>query len=257
MSQGGEHRENLGAAEQEWERDNNDLWCVAALGKGFNEGERGASVLPAPVSVPLTASTTMEAAEVKKSLGVLVEQLEQSCAESRRWKERLQCWAAEADGAAFRLAMQRYSEQAGSKELLQDMDGTHEDLSDAVQEVRSQEEKHLACMGAWLREEQQKDKILDQQIEKLEEAVAQKEERDLLARRRGFCYWLQMLSLLLVSLELAVGICVAAALVCTLRLDLEFFCCVLSCGLPEQIYSNLVYALGWIFPAVTEGLLPC
>lgn len=31
--------------------------------------------------------------------------------------------AAEADGAAFRLAMQRYSEQAGSKELLQDMVG--------------------------------------------------------------------------------------------------------------------------------------
>lgn len=33
--------------------------------------------------------------------------------------------------------------------------------------------------------------VLHQQMEQLEEAVAQQEERDLLARRRGFCYWLQ------------------------------------------------------------------
>ncbi|KAM4669964.1 uncharacterized protein AAGF69_005683 [Amazona ochrocephala] len=87
--------------------------------------------------------------------------------------------------------MQSSTQQAGSKELLQHMDGTQEDLFDAVQQLRSQEENHLACMRAWLWEDQQKDKVLHQQMEKVEEAVAQQEERYLLARRRGFCCWLQ------------------------------------------------------------------
>ncbi|KAM9010758.1 uncharacterized protein PRD47_009440 [Ara ararauna] len=197
----------------------------------------------------------MEAGEVKQALRVLEEQLEERSAEARRCKERLQCWAAEADRAAISVSMQSSAQQAGSKELLQHMDGTHEDPFDAVQQLRSQEENHLACTRAWLWEDQQKDKVLHQQMEKLEEAMAQQEERDLLARRRGFCYWLQLLSLLLVSLELAVGICLAAALVCTLCLDPEFFYCVLSYVLPEQTYSNLVCALGRIFPVVSAGLL--
>lgn len=64
------------------------------------------------------------------------------------------------------------------------------------------------------------------------------------------------LSLILVSLELAIGFCLAAAVVYTLCLNPEFFYCVLMYVLPEQTYSNLVSALGRIFPVVSERLLP-
>ncbi|KAM9550358.1 uncharacterized protein ACIB01_010017 isoform 1-T1 [Guaruba guarouba] len=139
----------------------------------------------------------MEAGEVKQALRVLKEQLEERSAEARRCKERLQCWAAEADRAAISVSMQSSTQQAGSKELLQHMDGTHEDPFDAVQQLRSQEENHLACTRAWLWEDQQKDKVVPKEpgqnrplgSVRLEEASAGSEPPTLLSPRFCISKW--------------------------------------------------------------------
>ncbi|XP_074989737.1 uncharacterized protein LOC142073637 [Calonectris borealis] len=79
--------------------------------------------------------------------------------------------------------------------------------------------KHYAQMVAWLQEDKQQNEVLHQEIKQLEEALEQEEicqqqrkkeaeapgtvlpevveaqlERDVLARRRGFIYWLQRVS---------------------------------------------------------------
>ncbi|XP_074989724.1 uncharacterized protein LOC142073628 [Calonectris borealis] len=123
--------------------------------------------------------------------------------------------------------------------------------------------------------------VLHQEIKQLEEALEQEEicqqqrkkeaeapgtvlpevveaqlERDMLARRRGFIYWLQTLCLLLVGLQLAVGFALAAAVLYASWYDPELFYRLLLRVLCEETYAHLAYALGEILPVVSEGLLP-
>ncbi|XP_054667989.1 uncharacterized protein LOC129200737 isoform X3 [Grus americana] len=136
-------------------------------------------------------------------------------------------------------------------------------------------------MKAWLQEEKRYNEVLRQEIGQLEEAVEQEEirqqqrkkeaeapetvlpevveaqlERDLLARRRGFMYWLQILCLLLVGLQLAVGFALAAAVLYASSYDPELFYRLLPRVLCEETYTDLAYALGKILPVASEGLLP-
>ncbi|XP_075597688.1 uncharacterized protein LOC142599821 isoform X2 [Balearica regulorum gibbericeps] len=136
-------------------------------------------------------------------------------------------------------------------------------------------------MKAWLQEDKRYNEVLRQEIGQLEEAVEQEEiwqqqrkkeaeapqtvlpevveaqlERDLLARRRGFTYWLQILCLLLLGLQLAVGFTLAAAVLYAASYDPELFYRLLPHVLCEETYTHLAYALGKILPVASEGLLP-
>lgn len=64
------------------------------------------------------------------------------------------------------------------------------------------------------------------------------------------------LCLLLVSLELAIGFALAAAVLYASWFDPELFYRLLLRVLCEETYVDLAYALGKILPVVSEGLLP-
>ena len=64
------------------------------------------------------------------------------------------------------------------------------------------------------------------------------------------------LVLLLVSLQLAAGFALAAAVLYAHSYDPEFFYRLLLRLLPEETYTNLAYTLGKILPVASEGLLP-
>ncbi|XP_074995497.1 uncharacterized protein LOC142077329 [Calonectris borealis] len=176
------------------------------------------------------------------------------------------------------------TDQGASQDSVQSstpMGEIHQDLHDTIQKLNSKLGKHYAQMVAWLQEDKQQNEVLHQEIKQLEEALEQEEicqqqrkkeaeapgtvlpevveaqlERDMLARRRGFIYWLQTLCLLLVGLQLAVGFALAAAVLYASWYDPELFYRLLLRVLCEETYAHLAYALGEILPVVSEGLLP-
>ncbi|XP_052656321.1 uncharacterized protein LOC128147621 [Harpia harpyja] len=163
----------------------------------------------------------------------------------------------------------------------QQAEENHQELHGAIQQLNTKEEKPCALLAAWLKEDEQENEALHQDIRHLEQALEEEEachyhrkkeaetletvlpevveaqlERDVLARRRGFCYWLQTLLLLLVSLELVISFAVAAAVLYASCYHPGLFCRLLPRVLPEEAYADLAYAVGKILPAVSEGLLP-
>ncbi|XP_074995493.1 uncharacterized protein LOC142077326 isoform X2 [Calonectris borealis] len=137
----------------------------------------------------------------------------------------------------------------------------HQDLHDTIQDLNS---KVLHQEIKQLEEALEQEEICQQQRKKeaeapgtvLLEVVEAQLERDMLARRRGFIYWLQTLCLLLVGLQLAVGFALAAAVLYAAWYDPELFYRLLLRVLCEETYAHLAYALGEILPVVSEGLLP-
>ncbi|XP_069645878.1 uncharacterized protein [Haliaeetus albicilla] len=189
--------------------------------------------------------------------------------------------AAVTDGGASRDCVQSSAPTASGEELLQRVEENHQELHSAIQQLNTKEEKPCALLAAWLKEDEQENEALRQEVRHLEEALEEEEachyqrkkeaetpetvllevveaqlERDVLARRRGFCCWLQTLLLLLVGLELVVGFAVAAAVLHASCYHPGLFCRLLPPVLPEEAYADLAYALGKILPAVSEGRLP-
>ncbi|XP_029899138.2 uncharacterized protein LOC115353625 [Aquila chrysaetos chrysaetos] len=207
----------------------------------------------------------VQVAQMKKRFQIAKREAAASLEEARKAAK------AEATGqGAGRDAEQSSALTASSKELLQPM-----------------EEKFRALIASWLKEDKQENEVLRQEIRNLEETLEEEEgcqyqrkkeaempetvlpkvveaqlERDVLARRRGFSYWLQTLLLLFVSLELAIIFAVAAAMLYASWYNPEVF----HRLLPEEAYANLTcvleaYAnlacvLGKALRAASEGLLP-
>nr|XP_021139098.1 uncharacterized protein LOC110356509 isoform X2 [Columba livia] len=90
----------------------------------------------------------------------------------------------------------------------------------------------------------------------LPEMVEEQMEKDLLARRRGFLYWLQMLCVLFVIPELVVLFFLAAAVLYASCCNAELLYHLLLHVLHEETYYNMAYALGRILTVVSEGPLP-
>ncbi|XP_074995494.1 uncharacterized protein LOC142077326 isoform X3 [Calonectris borealis] len=156
------------------------------------------------------------------------------------------------------------TDQGASQDSVQSstpMGEIHQDLHDTIQDLNS---KVLHQEIKQLEEALEQEEICQQQRKKeaeapgtvLLEVVEAQLERDMLARRRGFIYWLQTLCLLLVGLQLAVGFALAAAVLYAAWYDPELFYRLLLRVLCEETYAHLAYALGEILPVVSEGLLP-
>ncbi|XP_054658818.1 uncharacterized protein LOC129196037 [Grus americana] len=185
------------------------------------------------------------------------------------------------DGGASRDSLQSSTQMANRKELLQHMEEIHQDLHHTIEKFSSEGDKHYARMKAWLQADKQENEALRQEIKKLEEALEQEEtcqrqskeeaeapgtvlpeameaqlERDMLVRRGGFMYWLQILCLFLVSLQLAAGFALVAVVLYASWCDPELFYHLLSRVLSQENYTALAYALGKILPVASEGLLP-
>ncbi|XP_054663406.1 LOW QUALITY PROTEIN: uncharacterized protein LOC129198282, partial [Grus americana] len=124
----------------------------------------------------------MELEVVKQGLRVLWEQLAQRFAWSVRRMELLRCLqnfrmetretpanleeaqkAAEAlgtDGAAGRGSVQSSTNMAKSKELLQHMEETHQEVREAIEKFNSKGDKHCAQMKGWLQEEKRYNEVV-------------------------------------------------------------------------------------------------
>ncbi|GAB0208157.1 hypothetical protein GRJ2_003281400 [Grus japonensis] len=159
----------------------------------------------------------------------------------------------------------------------------HQDVLDTMEKFNSKQQKHYAQMKTWLQEDKQENEVvlkglgenewvptgpggvgreggleegcsgfrdsdpsfsqvLRQELKKLEEALEQEET--------------QILCLLLVGLQLAVGFALGAAVLYASSYDPELIYHLLPRVLCHETYTDLAYALGKILPVASEGLLP-